>query len=352
MVYFWCGVCRGGNADFFTWFQGLMVISLLWGLSVLAWISGLYLWLSSLAYLFVASFFVGLWDSSLCSERGGTEECETSTVSVIRRILNSTDHYSTLGILQDANQERIRDAAGFFKRLLSTEIKEVSSGGTSCGMEVKFIKDALRKEDRAVQVLSKPHERHSYNKLLESAVQNGIAAVLPNGGVAWDPNSSAQIAGHMLACSVCGKAHRRIIVDRDPRHARWCHSCHCYHEAFIGDGWAETEPISSSWLMPSHVPTAYYVCMEDGIFQVTEWASCQQIVISPNTHRVPFTITTNPQQEQMNVKHGLVPNRLNDGASFGGSSKQHKKEKAAPAASTAHSKQAKKEAKKQLRQRR
>ena len=86
-----------------------------------------------------------------------------------------------------------------------------------------------------------------------------------------------------------------MLIDRDPRHARWCSACQCYHEAFIGDGWAETDPKAGAFFLQPRRHADYYVCMEDGIFQVTEWAQCQKIAVEPNTHRVPFTITTNPQ---------------------------------------------------------
>lgn len=205
-------------------------------------------------------------------------------MTVIKRVLASTDHYTTLGILQTADQHRIKEAYGALHRLL----------GESRAIHPDM-KDALKKVERAVEVLGDPSERRAYDKLLASAAANGV-------GGAWAPHGGHQDTtsthkGHMLACGVCGKAHRRVLVDRDPRHARWCASCHCFHEAFIGDGWAETDPQASSYIFTAaFTPTEYYVCMEDGIFQVTEWAQCQQIVIEPNMHRVPFTITTNPHQ--------------------------------------------------------
>jgi len=281
LVFTWCKVCRNGNADFFTWVQGLSVLCLLWGLAVLAFLYGVLVWIAAATYLSLGGVFVWLWDSSLSLDNQFSSEGENTTMSVIKRVLAATDHYTTLGILNSADQLRIKEAYSVLHRLLGEG-----------HVLLPDMKDALKKVERAYEVLGDSAERKCYDKLLSALPSNGM----PYGDKLWDSADSV-FGGHMLACGACGKAHRRIPVDRDPRHARWCSACHCYHEAFIGDGWAETDPqASTSIFTAAFTPTEYYVCMEDGIFQVTEWAQCQQIVIEPNTHRVPFTITTNPQQ--------------------------------------------------------
>ena len=143
-----------------------------------------------------------LWDSPLLLDKHlQGDESENTTMTVIKRVLASTDHYTTLGILQTADQHRIKEAYGALHRLL----------GESRAIHPDM-KDALKKVERAVEVLGDPSERRAYDKLLASAAANGVGGVwAPHGG---HQDTTSTHKGHMLACGVCGKAHRRVLVDR------------------------------------------------------------------------------------------------------------------------------------------
>uniref|UniRef100_A0A674HI06 Cleavage inducing molecular chaperone Jiv domain-containing protein n=1 Tax=Taeniopygia guttata TaxID=59729 RepID=A0A674HI06_TAEGU len=72
---------------------------------------------------------------------------------------------------------------------------------------------------------------------------------------------------------------RRFQLDRDPGGGRYCASCGGWHAAEEGDLWAESSLLG--------LRVTYLACMDGHIYDVTEWAGCQRVVISPDSHRVP-----------------------------------------------------------------
>ncbi|CAI9618315.1 unnamed protein product [Staurois parvus] len=90
-------------------------------------------------------------------------------------------------------------------------------------------------------------------------------------------------AMNSMMCSKCQGKHRRFEMDRDPANARYCAECGKMHPAEEGDFWAESSMLG--------LKITYFALMQGKVFDITEWAGCQRVVISPDTHRVPYHIS-------------------------------------------------------------
>ncbi|XP_068123686.1 dnaJ homolog subfamily C member 14 [Hyperolius riggenbachi] len=90
-------------------------------------------------------------------------------------------------------------------------------------------------------------------------------------------------AMNSMMCSKCQGKHRRFEMDRDPTSARYCAECGKMHPAEEGDFWAESSMLG--------LKITYFAMMQGKVFDITEWAGCQRVGISPDTHRVPYHIS-------------------------------------------------------------
>lgn len=103
-------------------------------------------------------------------------------------------------------------------------------------------------------------------------------------------------AMNSMMCSKCQGKHRRFEMDRDPANARYCAECAKMHPAEEGDFWAESSMLG--------LKITYFAMMQGKVFDITEWAGCQRVGISPDTHRVPYHISfgsrnpTNPGRQR------------------------------------------------------
>ncbi|KAG8452462.1 hypothetical protein GDO86_004303 [Hymenochirus boettgeri] len=90
-------------------------------------------------------------------------------------------------------------------------------------------------------------------------------------------------AMNSMMCSKCQGKHRRFEMERDPANARYCAECGKMHPAEEGDFWAESSMLG--------LKITYFALMQGKVFDITEWAGCQRVGISPDTHRVPYHIS-------------------------------------------------------------
>ncbi|NWV80056.1 DJC14 protein, partial [Dasyornis broadbenti] len=86
-----------------------------------------------------------------------------------------------------------------------------------------------------------------------------------------------------MGCSRCGGRHRRFPLARDPRSARFCGECRALHAADEGDLWAESSLLG--------LKVTYLARMDGRVYDVTEWAGCQRVAISPDSHRAPYHLS-------------------------------------------------------------
>lgn len=72
-------------------------------------------------------------------------------------------------------------------------------------------------------------------------------------------------------------------MDREAKSARYCAECNKLHPAEEGDFWAESSMFG--------LKITYFALMDGKVYDITEWAGCQRVGISPDTHRVPYHIS-------------------------------------------------------------
>ncbi|NXR34963.1 DJC14 protein, partial [Zosterops hypoxanthus] len=63
----------------------------------------------------------------------------------------------------------------------------------------------------------------------------------------------------------------------------YCGPCGGWHSAEEGDLWAESSLMG--------LKVTYLARMDGHIYDVTEWAGCQRVAISPDSHRVPYHLS-------------------------------------------------------------
>lgn len=90
-------------------------------------------------------------------------------------------------------------------------------------------------------------------------------------------------AMNTMMCNKCQGKHKRFEMDRDPLNARYCAECSKLHAAEEGDFWAESSMLG--------LKITYFALMDGKVYDITEWAGCQRVGISPDTHRVPYHIS-------------------------------------------------------------
>ncbi|KAM6307957.1 LOW QUALITY PROTEIN: dnaJ homolog subfamily C member 14 [Podargus strigoides] len=111
-------------------------------------------------------------------------------------------------------------------------------------------------------------------------------------------------AMNTMMCSRCRGKHRRFEMERDPLRARYCAECGALHPAEEGDFWAESSLLG--------LKITYFAMMDGKIYDITEWAGCQRVGISPDTHRVPYHISfgargSGPAGRQRSASKGSPP---------------------------------------------
>ncbi|XP_014826681.1 PREDICTED: dnaJ homolog subfamily C member 14 [Poecilia mexicana] len=102
-------------------------------------------------------------------------------------------------------------------------------------------------------------------------------------------------AMNTMMCTKCEGKHKRFEMDRDPAEARFCAECSRCHSAEEGDLWAESSMLG--------LRITYFACMEGKVYDITEWAGCQRISISPDTHRVPYHISFGSKNNSSATRH-------------------------------------------------
>nr|XP_046240065.1 dnaJ homolog subfamily C member 14 [Scatophagus argus] len=102
-------------------------------------------------------------------------------------------------------------------------------------------------------------------------------------------------AMNTMMCTKCEGKHKRFEMDREPAEARFCAECNRCHSAEEGDLWAESSMLG--------LRITYFACMDGKVYDITEWAGCQRIGISPDTHRVPYHISFGSKNNSNSTRH-------------------------------------------------
>ncbi|XP_054043094.1 dnaJ homolog subfamily C member 14 [Rissa tridactyla] len=131
----------------------------------------------------------------------------------------------------------------------------------------------------AWDIISSPERRKEYEmkRMAESELTRSMSEFLSR------LQDDLKEAMNTMMCSKCQGKHKRFEMDRDPLSARYCAECGVLHPAEEGDFWAESSLLG--------LKITYFAMMEGKIYDITEWAGCQRVGISPDTHRVPYHIS-------------------------------------------------------------
>ncbi|XP_042652875.1 dnaJ homolog subfamily C member 14 [Tyto alba] len=131
----------------------------------------------------------------------------------------------------------------------------------------------------AWDIVSSPERRKEYElkRMAESELTRSMSEFLSR------LQDDLREAMNTMMCSKCQGKHKRFEMDRDPLSARYCAECGGLHPAEEGDFWAESSLLG--------LKITYFAMMDGKIYDITEWAGCQRVGISPDTHRVPYHIS-------------------------------------------------------------
>ncbi|CAM5168921.1 unnamed protein product [Eretmochelys imbricata] len=131
----------------------------------------------------------------------------------------------------------------------------------------------------AWDIVSNPEKRKEYEikQMAESELTKSMNEFLTK------LRDDLKEAMNIMMCSKCQGKHKRFEMDRDPLSARYCAECGKLHPAKEGDFWAESSMLG--------LKITYFALMDGKVYDITEWAGCQRVGISPDTHRAPYHIS-------------------------------------------------------------
>ncbi|XP_051857746.1 dnaJ homolog subfamily C member 14 [Antechinus flavipes] len=131
----------------------------------------------------------------------------------------------------------------------------------------------------AWDIVSNPERRKEYEmkRMAESELSRSVNEFLSK------LQDELKEAMNTMMCSRCQGKHRRFEMDRESQNARYCAECNKMHSAEEGDFWAESSMLG--------LKITYFAMMDGKVYDITEWAGCQRVGISPDTHRVPYHIS-------------------------------------------------------------
>ncbi|RMB92418.1 hypothetical protein DUI87_31135 [Hirundo rustica rustica] len=226
---------------------------------------------------------------------GGGEEDVTRLVAMADVAEEELDPFRVLGVEPTASDTELRRA---YRRLaVLVRVGDISGGGwghlggtagalRAVPWQVHPDKSRDPQAGVAFKVLragwervSSPERRHQYE--MKRLVQGELARAL--GAILGQLQEELREAMDAMGCTRCGGRHRRFQLDRDPHGARYCASCGGWHAAEEGDLWAESSLLG--------LKVTYLARMDSHIYDVTEWAGCQRVTISPDSHRVPYHLS-------------------------------------------------------------
>lgn len=139
--------------------------------------------------------------------------------------------------------------------------------------------EAFKVVRAAWDIVSNPEKRKEYEikRMSESELAKSMTELLSK------LQDDLKEAMNTMMCSKCQGKHKRFEMERDPLYARYCAECSKSHPADEGDFWAESSMLG--------LKITYFAMMDGKVYDITEWAGCQRVGISPDTHRVPYHIS-------------------------------------------------------------
>ncbi|XP_067880984.1 dnaJ homolog subfamily C member 14 [Heterodontus francisci] len=139
--------------------------------------------------------------------------------------------------------------------------------------------EAFKVVRAAWDIVSNPERRKEYEikRAAESELHRSMNEFLTK------LQDDLKEAMNTMMCSKCEGKHKRFEMDRDPQAARYCAECNKRHPVEDGDFWAESSMLG--------LKITYFAMMDGKVYDITEWAGCQRVGISPDIHHVPYHIS-------------------------------------------------------------
>ncbi|KAK7915639.1 hypothetical protein WMY93_011400 [Mugilogobius chulae] len=182
------------------------------------------------------------------------------------------DPFSVLGVEVHATDAELKKAY----RQLAVQVHPDKNKHPRAGEAFKVLRAAW-------DIVSNPETRREYEikRMAASELSKSMNEFLTK------LQDDLKEAMNTMMCTKCEGKHKRFEMDREPSEARFCAECNRCHSAEEGDLWAESSMLG--------LRITYFACMDGKVYDITEWAGCQRISISPDTHRVPYHISLEPR---------------------------------------------------------
>ncbi|KPP75113.1 dnaJsubfamily C member 14-like, partial [Scleropages formosus] len=190
------------------------------------------------------------------------------------------DPFAVLGVEADASDPELKRAYRQLAVLVHPDKNKHPSAG-----------DAFKVLRAAWDIVSNPETRREYQmrRMAESELSKSMNEFLAK------LQEDLKEAMNTMMCTRCEGKHRRFEMERDPSQARFCAECNTHHSAEEGDFWAESSMLG--------LRITYFALIDGKVYDITEWAGCQRIGISPDSHRVPYHISFGSKNSSSATRH-------------------------------------------------
>ncbi|XP_075100349.1 uncharacterized protein LOC107799960 isoform X3 [Nicotiana tabacum] len=227
----------------------------------------------------------------------------------VLRLLNSTDHYSALGLSRFQNIDASVLKKEYRKKAMLVH-PDKNMGNEKAA-------EAFKKLQNAYEVLLDSLKRKAYDDELrreelldylrrfQSPSQKGRGyGFFTSGFTQTEAAAEDSLAdARRITCKKCGNFHVWVFTKKTKSKARWCQECNDFHPAKDGDGWVEqpSHPFFFGMLLKVDNPVAY-VCADSRIYNATEWYICQGMRCPVNSHKPSFHVNTSVTMKSSNGK--------------------------------------------------
>ncbi|XP_047315672.1 uncharacterized protein LOC124919474 [Impatiens glandulifera] len=234
--------------------------------------------------------------SGMASTSGADSEV-TSEDEVVR-LLNCTDHYSILGLSRHEDVDVTLLKKEYRKKAMLVH-PDKNMGNEKAA-------EAFKKLQNAYEVLLDSIKRKAYDnelrrdellnyfrKFQDTSSKNGRQGFFQSRFSSEADSMNPLEESRHIACRKCGNFHVWIHTKKVKSTARWCQDCKEFHLAKDGDGWVEqaSQPFFFGILQKVDFPRAF-ICVDNKIYDATEWYMCQGMTCGVNTHKPSFHVNT------------------------------------------------------------
>ncbi|XP_016102327.1 dnaJ homolog subfamily C member 14-like [Sinocyclocheilus grahami] len=191
-----------------------------------------------------------------------------STLALVQIPEEELDPFNVLGVDIHATESELKRAY----RQLAVQVHPDKNKHPGAGEAFKVLRAAW-------DIVSNPETRREYElkRMAATELSKSMNEFLTK------LQDDLKEAINTMMCTKCEGKHKRFEMEREPGEARFCAECSKWHSAEEGDLWAESSMLG--------LRITYFAFMDGKVFDITEWAGCQHISISPDTHRVPYHIS-------------------------------------------------------------